>query len=165
MEQICLGKAVKLHGYLGEIKMIAKYDDDFDIKKITSMFDANGNEFKVKRILKNTDGLYVGFENVDLEGAKKLINKELFIDRNLVAGKILIEDLKDSEIFFEDDSKLGKIEDIQDFGAAEVFYVKTENGREILFPNVKGVIVSFDYKAKKLVVNKAKLGEVCDYEN
>ena len=31
--------------------------------------------------------------------------------------------------------------------------------------NVKGVISSFDYKEKRLVVNKNKFGEVCDYEN
>ena len=165
MEKICLGKVVKLHGYLGEVKMNAKYDDDFDIKQIKFMFDSIGNEFIVKRILKNTDGLYVGFENVDLEKAKSLINHELFIDRSLVAGKILIEDLKGSEIVFEDGSAFGKIDDIQDFGAAEVFYVITNSGKEVLFPNVKGVIVSFDYKAKKLVINKEKLGEVCDYEN
>jgi len=34
-----------------------------------------------------------------------------------------------------------------------------------MFPNVKGVISSFDYKQKKLVVTKEKFGEVCDYEN
>lgn len=165
MEKICLGKVVKLHGYLGEVKMIAQYDDDLDFKKIESMFDENDNEYKVKRIMKNTDGFYIGFEDVDLEKAKALINKQLFIDRNLVAGKILIEDLKGSTIYFEDDSVFGKIDDVQDFGAAEVFYVISTTGREYLFPNVKGVIVSFDYKQKKLVVNKDKLREVCDYEN
>lgn len=165
MEKICLGKVVKLHGYLGEVKMIAGYDDDFDIKKITSMFDENDNEYIVKRILKNTDGLYVGFEDVDLEKAKKLINKDLYIDRNLVAGKILIEDLKGSKIFFDDGTMMGEITDVQDFGAAEVFYVKSVKGTEVMFPNVKGVINSFDYKEKKLVVNKNKFREVCDYEN
>ena len=38
-------------------------------------------------------------------------------------------------------------------------------GTEIMFPNVKGVIDSFDYTQKKLVVTKEKFREVCDYEN
>ena len=88
-----------------------------------------------------------------------------YIDREIVAGKILIEDLKESSVYFEGDVLIGKIQDVQDYGAAEVFFVKTEKGTEIMFPNVKGVISSFDYKQKKLVVNKEKFMEVCDYEN
>ena len=165
MERICLGKAVKLHGFRGGLKMNAKYDDDFDTKKVKSMFDEVGNEYVISRLSKNTDGFYVDFENVDLEKAKTLINKNFYIDRILVEGKILIEDLKGSDIFFDDESLVGKIQDVQDYGAAEVVFVKTQKGIEIMFPNVKGVIVSFDYKQKKLVVNKEKFKEVCDYED
>ena len=165
MERICLGKAVKLHGFRGGLKMNAKYDEDFDTKKVKSMFDEEGNEYIISRLSKNTDGFYVDFENVDLEKANKLINKMFYIDREIVAGKILIEDLKESSVYFEGDVLIGKIQDVQDYGAAEVFFVKTEKGTEIMFPNVKGVISSFDYKQKKLVVNKEKFREVCDYEN
>lgn len=165
MERICLGKAVKLHGFRGGLKMNAKYDEDFDTKKVKSMFDEEENEYIISRLSKNTDGFYVDFENVDLEKANKLINKMFYIDREIVAGKILIEDLKESSVYFEGDVLIGKIQDVQDYGAAEVFFVKTEKGTEIMFPNVKGVISSFDYKQKKLVVNKEKFREVCDYEN
>lgn len=165
METIALGKLVKLHGFRGELKMNAKYDDDLDIKKIDKMYDENGNEFVIKRLLKNSDGFYVGFDGVDLEKAKTMINKLMFIDRELVKGKILIEDLKGSFVFLEDETNLGLIQDVQDYGAAEVFFVQGTNGKEFMFPNVNGVIVSFDYKEKKLVVNKEKFKEVCDYEN
>lgn len=165
MEKICLGKLVKLHGFRGEFKMNAKYDDDFDTKKIKSMFDEDGNEYTITRLSKNTDGFYVGFAEVDLEKAKSMINKMMFIDREFVKDKILIEDLKGSFVYFEDDAKIGEITDVQDYGAAEVFFVKTTKGTEIMFPNVEGVIVSFDYKQKKLVVNKEKFREVCDYES
>lgn len=165
MEKICLGKFVKLHGFRGELKINAKYDDDLDIAKIKIMYLENDEELVIKRLLKNTDGFYVGFENVDLEKAKTLINKNVFIDRELVKDKILIEDLKGSNLFYEDGTNLGQIQDVQDYGAAEVFFVLDKNGREFMFPNVKGVIVSFDYKTKKLVINKEKFMEVCDYEN
>ena len=165
MERICLGKAVKLHGFRGGLKMNAKYDDDFDTKKVKSMFDEEGNEYKISRLSKNTDGFYVDFENVDLEKANKLVNKMFYIDREIVSGKILIEDLKGSDVYFEDETLIGNIQDVQDYGAAEVFFVKTQKGTEIMFPNVKGVIASFDYTQKKLVVTKEKFREVCDYEN
>ena len=165
MEKICLGKVVKLHGFRGGLKMNAKYDDDFDTKKVKSMFDEQGNEYVISRLSKNTDGFYVDFENVELEKAKTLINKMLYIDRSILGEKILIEDLKGSELLFEGEDIIGKIEDVQDYGSAEVFFVKTIKGREIMFPNVKGVIASFDYKTKKLVINREKFKEVCDYED
>ena len=165
MELVSLGKVVKLHGYLGQMKVITKYDKDFSIKNITKIYDDKGNEYAVNRIFSNTDSVVVGLDGVDLEKSKSFIGKELFIDRELVAEKILIEDLKDSNIFFEDGSILGKIVDVQDYGAAEVFYVAQQNGRELLFPNANGVIVSFDYKQKTLVVSKDKLKEVSDYED
>lgn len=165
MDKICLGKAVKLHGFRGGLKMNAKYDSDFDTSKVKAMYDDKDNEYIVSRLSKNTDGFYVDFENVDLEKAKTLVNSYLYIDRDLVAGKILIEDLKGSKVFLEEGEELGKIDDVQDYGAAEVFFVRKNNGKEIMFPNVKGVIESFDYKEKKLLVNKDKLKEVCDYED
>ena len=94
-----------------------------------------------------------------------MIGKFFFMDRSLVEGKVLIEDLKGSVVCFEDGTEIGKVVDIQDYGSAEVFYVQLLDGRELLFPNVKGIIVSFDYHTKKLVVDKSKLKEVSDYEN
>ncbi len=165
MELVSLGKVVKLHGYLGQMKIITKYDKDFDIKKITKIYDDKNNEYTINRIFSNTESIVVGLDGVDLEKAKTFIGKELFIDRTLVSEKILIEDLKNSEVYFEDSSKLGRVTDVQDYGTAEVFYLELVNGRELLFPNVKGVITNFDYKEKKLVVSKDKLKEVSDYED
>lgn len=165
MELVSLGKVVKLHGYLGQMKINTKYDKDFSIKNITKIYDEKGTEYAVNRIFSNTDSIVVGLDGVDLEKSKTFIGKELFIARELVSEKILIEDLKESRVFFEDGTVLGKITDVQDYGAAEVFYVAQENGRELLFPNANGVIVSFDYKQKSLVVSKDKLKEVSDYED
>ena len=165
MELVELGKVVKLHGYLGNMKITTKFDKGFNIKKITKVYDDKQTEFVVNRIFPNTDAVVVGLVGVDLEKAKNYINKTFYIDRTLVEGKILFEDLKGSEVFFEDNVKLGKITDVQDYGAAEVISVLTVNGKELMFPNVKGVIVSFDYKEKKLVLNKTKFKEVADYED
>ena len=140
------------------LENVKVYDDgkvDFDDVSLTS----NGRGIILRSEVPNTD------DTIDLEKANKLVNKMFYIDREIVGGKILIEDLKGSDIFFEDEVFIGNIQDVQDYGAAEVFFVKTHKGTEIMFPNVKGVIASFDYKQKKLVVNKEKFGEVCDYEN
>lgn len=165
MELVSLGKVVKLHGYLGLMKIVTKFDKGFDIKKITKLYDDNNNEFVVNRIFSNTDSIIVGLEDVDLEKAKSYINRIFYIDREVVANKILFEDLKGSEVVFSDGTKLGKITDVQDYGAAEVISVLTAKGSNLMFPNVKGVIESFDYKNKQLVIVKEKFKEVADYED
>ena len=58
-----------------------------------------------------------------------------------------------------------RIKPYRDFGAAEVITFKSSAGREYMFPNAGGVIASFDYKTKQLVVNEEKFRQVCDYEN
>ena len=165
MELVKLGKVVKLHGYIGQMKIATAFDKDFDIKQITKLYDSEKNEYVVTRIFASTDSVVVSLENVDLEKAKSFVGRDFYISRDLVKDKILIEDLKESRIMFEDGTILGKITDVQDYGTAEVFYCMQENGRELLFPNVKGVVVLFDYKEKVLVVSKEKLKEVSDYEN
>lgn len=161
MEKVCFGKVVKLHGYLGMVKINAKFDKDFKFKEIKNMYDADENCYKVTRMSQTKDGVLAMFEGVGLDKAKTFIGQELFVDRELVEGKVLIEDLKGSTVYFENETAVGKIVDIQDYGAAEVFELKT-NGKPILFPNVKGLIVSFDYKEKKLVVNEQRFREVAD---
>ena len=165
MEKICLGKVVKLHGYLGQMKVQTEYDKDFDANKIKEIANEKDETFKVSRIFKNTDGVVVKLEGVELEQAKTYIGKMLYIDRSVMGDKILFEDLKGSTVLFEDETELGKITDVQDYGSAEVITCMMKNGREIMFPNVKDLIVTFDYKQKKMVINLKRLKEVSDYEN
>ena len=109
--------------------------------------------------------MVVALDGIDLEKSKTYIGKMLFVDREIMKGKILIEDLKGSIVELDDGEILGKIKAVEDYGAAEVFFVKSDNGKEIMFPNVKDLIKEFDYKNKKMIVIKSKLKEVCDYED
>lgn len=165
MELIEIGKVVKLHGFMGQMKVNAKFDKDFNLKTIDKMYLENGKEYAVSRLFQTKDAIVVSLEGVDLENAKSFINKPIFINRELIGDKILIEDLKGSIVYFDTKEELGRVEDVQDYGSAEVFFVKSKENKQLMFPNVKGVIVSFDYKSKELVLNKDKFKEVCDYED
>ena len=165
MEKVCLGKVVKLHGYLGQMKVQTEYDKDFDANKIKEIANDNDDIFKVSRIFKNADGVVVKLEGIELEDAKTYIGKMLYIDRSVLEGKILFEDLKGSVVIFESGEELGKIVDVQDYGTAEVITCIMKNGRELMFPSVKDLIVDFNYKEKKMVINLKRLKEVSDYEN
>lgn len=164
MELVCLGKVVKLHGYLGQMKITTEIDKGFDINTIKELTDQNGNTFKVTRIFKNTDAVVVSLDGVDLEKAKSYVGTLFYVSREVVGGKILIEDLKGSVVFVGE-KEIATVKDVQDYGSAEVFYAELKSGKELMFPNVKGIIVSFDYKEKKLVLDENRLKEVSDYED
>ena len=165
MDTVKLGKVVKLHGYMGAIKVQTMFDKDFDVKKIHEIFDANENEYKVNRIFEKQGAVVIESAEINLETAKTLIGKEIFVERSLFDGKILFEDLKNSTAFLDDGTVLGKIVDVQDFGAAEVITIALKSGKELMFPNVDGIIKSFDYITKKVILSKQKLLEVSDYED
>lgn len=162
MEKVCIGKVVKLHGYLGMMKVNAKYDKDFNLKQIKIIYDKDEKEYQVTRLSQTKDGILVMLDGVGLEVARGFIGQELFVDRTLVADKMLIEDLKGSSVYFENETLIGTVSDIQDYGSAEVFEIKRNGKKSVLFPNVKGLITSFDYKEKKLVLNEQRYREVAD---
>lgn len=163
MELVKLGKVVRLHGILGEMKIATKLDDDFDVKKLDYVY-AEQQAYAVKRAFKHDGGLIVGLDGVDINMAKTFISKEFYIDRNLVSGKVLIEDIKGSSVYIGD-KMAGTVTDIQDFGAAEVIYIKTDTGKELLLPNVSGLISKFDRETKVLRLDENKVKEVSDYED
>ena len=53
MELVSLGKVVKLHGYLGQMKINTKYDKDFSIKNITKILIYRKNSIinKTKKLV------------------------------------------------------------------------------------------------------------------
>lgn len=162
MDKVCLGKVVKLHGYLGQMKIRTQFDKDFKIKSIDKIYDEQDNEYNVTKIFQTKDGIVVALEGVDLVKSNSFIGLNLYIDRELLKDKILIEDLKGSTVIFENGDIVGKILDVSDYGAAEVFSIKNQKGKEIMFPNVKGLIVEFKLEEKKLIVNKQRFKEVTD---
>ncbi len=164
MKKVALGKVVKLHGIRGEMKVSTKFDNDFNIKNIKKVYNENEDEFEVSRVFKVNDGIVFGLANIDLESSRKFIGKMLYIDRELVENKILFEDLKGSDVY-ADEKLIGKIVDVGDYGSAEVIFVKKIDGKELIFPNVKGIIKSFSIDEKKLCLERSKLCEVCDYED
>ena len=116
MDKIELGKVVRLHGYLGQMKVATKYDKDFNIKNINNIIDENDNVFAVAKIFQTKDGVVVALDGIDLEKAKSYIGKMFFVERDVVGNKILIEDLKGSMVYFENGDEIGKIVAVEDYG-------------------------------------------------
>lgn len=163
MEYLEIGQIVNTQGLKGEVR-IYPYTDDvkrFDkLKKIYVEIDNVKIRLDIKTVRYYKNLVIVKFNNIDtIEVAMKYKGKYIFIDEEdkleLPEDTYYIADLIDCMVVNNDtQSQVGKVVDVFSTKANDVYVVKTEEGREILIPAIKNIIVSIDIKSKKIIVNK-----------
>ena len=81
----------------------------------------------------------------------------LFVDRKnavkLEKDEYFIADLIDLTVADENGKELGTLIDVMKTGANDVYIVKNEEGRELLFPAIKECILDIDFKKKTMTVH------------
>ena len=163
MKEDCLkvGVITSPHGVHGEVKVFPTTDDVKRFKKLKKCYLDIKGEFKGVKIIsckffKNMAILkFEEFENRDMvEGLRQI---DILIDRAdavpLSEDEFFIADVIDSEVFDENEKKLGVISEVLTSAANDVFVVKKPDGKELLIPVIKQCIVSIDNDIKKVTVH------------
>ena len=153
---------LKPHGIKGQVKAknLAFSHYEFLPGK-TLLVDSSWLE--IEEVSGVKDELVIKFKGVDLDLAQRLKNKSLFAKR---------ADLKPTDDFYCADligktavdlagKPLGKIDDIENYGSADVVYVKGK--KSFTFANIGGIIE--EIKGDSVVLNDKKLSEVICYED
>ena len=162
MKTLTIGTVLKPQGIRGEIKVKPFTDSAEDFKEIKRIF-LDGAEYKVLTVRTGPDVVFLGLKGVpDRNAAELLRGKDVVIPRDEAptpeAGRYYVADLLGSEIITEEGEPLGTLKDIRQ--AATDVYTLEKEGREILFPAVKGVITAIDLTEKKITVDKKRFDEV-----
>jgi len=76
--------------------------------------------------------------------------------KKLPEGTYFIADLLGLEVYTEEGELLGKVEDIFNAGANDVYVVKDELGKQILLPGIKEVLKEIDLENEKIIVHLIK---------
>ena len=153
---------LKPHGIKGQVKAKNLAFSQYDFLPGKKLL-VDSSWLEIEEVSGVKDDLVIKFKDVDLNLAQKLKNKSLFAKR---------EELKPTEDFYCADligktavnlsgQTLGKIDDIQNFGSADVVYVKGE--KPFTFANIGGIIQ--EIKGDLVVLNDKKLSEVICYED
>ena len=160
--EIEVGIITKPHGIKGDLKVKDLSFGNFNFKNATEVL-VDSTWLKVKSASKLGQDVVLSLDGVNLELAQKLKNKSIFVRRSEVEtnGAYFVADLINKPLVTEDGETLGEIDDIQNFGAADVVYIRGK--KPFLFANKGEIIVSAD--ETKVVVNKNKLKEVICYED
>lgn len=159
-----LGQIVSTHGIRGELRINPWCDSpDFAKKFKTVYFDSDGKT-GVKVISSRTHGnvILMKLESIDtVEAAEALRNKMLYIkraDAKLPSGTWFIEELIGCDVFDADDESIryGKITDISQTGANDVWHITDDNDTEYLIPSVKEVVIFVDIEKNFVKIRPLK---------
>ena len=166
MKRLLIGEVLKPQGIRGELKVKAFTDSPEDIKAFGTVYIEN-LPYKILSFRVGADGAaYVGLRGIpDRNAAELFRGKKIEGNREdapeLNEGQYYIIDILGLRCETEDGELLGTVKNISNL-ATDVYTLEKE-GKEILFPAVKGVVLSVDVANGKIVVDKKRFAEVAVY--
>lgn len=156
-----IGQIVNVKGLKGEVKVNSFSEDSQRFEKIKTVFikrKGEMKEYEIESVGYNKIQVIIKFKEIDsVEEAEKLRNAFILIDRDVLGdlpeGKYYIADLIGLEVYTELDEYLGKVDDIYNTGANDIYVIKDDLGKQILLPGIKEVIKRIDLNQGKIIVN------------
>lgn len=162
----------KPRGIRGEVKVISLTDDINRFSDLKYVFVEDGKNYKRLNV-KGTrfgDGCaFLFLETVyTCDEAEKLRGKYLCVDRDnavkLPKDRYFIFDLEGCTVVTDEGETLGKICEVMQPGANDVYVVK-DGKNEILIPAVKSFVTDINIEEKTVTVKGSMLEEVAVYED
>ena len=143
-----VGQIVNTFGIKGEVK-VNPFTDDInrfdDLKKVYVKTRKESKLHKVESVRYHKNMVLLKLEGINNpEDAELLKNSFLEIDREdaipLEEGQYFIVDLIGLDVYTDEGNLLGKVDDIYNTGANDIYVVKDELGKQVLLPGIKEVI-------------------------
>ena len=148
----------KPHGIKGEMRARFYCDDPDEIEQFDTFYlGAEKKPVKLAscRLIKNM--VIIKIEGTDtVEAAGKLSGTLIYIDREDVAldeNVWFIQDLIGLEVTDADSGvKYGIVEEILQNAPTDVYCIRTEDGRQLLFPSVPEVLINVDLNNGRILI-------------
>lgn len=159
--QLQVGKIVTTHGLKGEVKVYPTTDDPhrFELLK-TVILDTGRTQLTLEpekvRYFKNLVILkFKGLDSIEdvekYKGASLLVNREDAVD--LEEDEYFLADIMGMQVYTDEGEYLGEIYDVLQTPANDVYVIRTEAGKEILFPAVKEYVPEINFDEEKIIVH------------
>lgn len=155
-----VGVFANTHGVRGEIKVFPTTDDMTRFKKLKTLYLDKGTELvKLEvssvRFFKNM--VIMKFKGIDnINDIEKYKGKDLLIEREqavpLQENEYFICDIIASKVVTEEGEEIGTLKEVLQTGANDVYVVKTEEGKEVLFPVIEECVLDVNTEEKVVTV-------------
>lgn len=150
------GKIVNTHGLRGEVKVVpwTDYPEDFeDIEYVYVKRKTGDEKLTISSIKYQKNNLIVKFSEIkDINEAEKYKNQVLYVEREMLGelpeGVHYIADLIGLAVVDENGDEIGKIADVFNTGANDIYDVKREGKKNLLIPVIDEVVKEIDLENK-----------------
>ena len=156
-----IGQIVNTHGIKGMVKVKPFTDDikEFEhFKKIYIENKKGKKEYQIKEVKYQKNMVILKLEGINkIEEAEELRNSYITISREdaipLKENEYYIVDLLGLEVYTDEGTLLGILDDIFNTGSNDIYVVKDELGKQILLPAISEVIKNIDIENRKIIVH------------
>lgn len=159
-----IGVITSTHGLKGEVKVFPTTDDLNRFKTLKKCFIRTPKEDI--QVEKNTCKFFKNMvilsfkEFKDINEIEKYKGLDLYVKREdavpLEEDEYYISDVIGMDVVTEEGELLGKLEDVMQTGANDVFVIRLTNDKELLMPVIKDCVLDMDYEAGKVTVRLMK---------
>lgn len=172
-EYLLLGTIGRARGLKGHVRVRPFTDDPqrfYDLEQVWFLENGAYKAIAITEADVSGEAVYLRFEGIeDRTAAEKLNGMSLYIKWadavELPKGAYFIADIIGCSVMDNAGKFLGKICEVLQPGAADVYVLRGGPTGEILFPALKSVILSTDVKAKQIIVDAKRFEEVAVRED
>lgn len=161
MDRLEVGKIVNTHGLKGEVKIVTWTDYPEVFEDLEYVFAKKKNEeikLNLKQIKYQKNNIIAKFSEINsIEEAETFKNCVLTAERDMLGelpeGVYYIADLVGCEVFSDSGEGLGKISDVFNTGANDIYAVSAPQRKDLLIPVTDETVISVDIENKKVIVH------------
>jgi len=155
--QLVVGRIGRAHGVLGEATVQVQTDDpDVRFKVGAKLSLDNGKDLTIRSVRWHNQILLLAFDGIidrnQIEELRdQMISAEVDIT-SLSPGEYHYQQLLGCQVFLQSDELIGEVDEIVKLPGQDLLSV-AKNGKKVLIPMVKKIIISIDVSTKKIVVD------------
>lgn len=159
-----IGQIVNHFGIKGMVKVNPYTEDISKFEKLKNILlekEGKLTQIEIEEVKYSKNQILLKIKGINtIEEAEKYRGCYLKIARKdakkLPKDTYFIADLIGLSVYTEEGILLGKVDDIYNSGANDIYVVKAENGKQILLPAIKDVIKQVDLEQEKIIVHLLK---------
>ena len=161
MDLLEVGKIVNTHGLRGEVKVVpwTDYPQQFeDIEYVYRKTKTDYEKLSVCGVKYQKGNIIVQFAEItDLDTAEKYKNQVIYAEREalgeLPEGVYYIADLIGLNVITDEGEEIGKIVDVLNTGASDIYEIKRTGRKNLLIPAIPDVVLDVDLENKNVTVH------------
>ena len=157
-ERLCLGVIAGPHGVRGQVRVKSFTEDPADIAAYGTLSDDRGRRYRLSLTGRAKGVVLARIEGVDdREAAEALKGTRLYVDRSALPP------IEEEETYYHADlvglavedasgRRIGRVREVQNFGAGDMLEVEGEAGESLLFAFTREAVPVVDIAGGKVIV-------------